>query len=40
MTHPKKEVTSTPLVLSSRGTDSWVSASGMSGEGFLDVKKA
>lgn len=40
ITHPKKELTSTPLVRSSSGTDSSVSASGVSDEGFLDVKKA
>lgn len=40
VTHPKKELTSTPLVLSSSGTDSVASVSGMSAEAFVVVKKA
>lgn len=39
-THPKKELTSTPLVLSSSGTDSVAFVSGMSAEAFMVVKKA
>lgn len=38
--HPKKELTSTALVLSSIGTESFVFVSEMSAEAFLALKKA
>lgn len=38
--HPKKELTSTPLVLSSSGAESFPAVSGMSAEDFLMLKKA
>lgn len=38
--HPKKELTSTPLVFSSSGTESVPVVSVMSDETFLVVKKA
>lgn len=37
--HPKKELTSTPLVLSSTGVHSSASVSGMSADAFLAAKK-